>query len=144
MELRSALLAAALVLGTASSLVAWGLQQKLNTAKAATDLAKSQTEQAQADADRNLDSLNTLKSTLDIERAEQAKLLAFQGQLRQGLDSRERLIENLKDENAELRQWATQPLPDTARRLRERPAFTGADAYRQWLSGSRAMPTTGD
>ena len=35
--------------------------------------------------------------------------------------------------------WSAQPLPAAARRLHERPALTGADAYRTWLSRRNAL-----
>ena len=77
-------------------------------------------------------------------REAQASLRTQQDQLRQGLANRERTIEALKRENTELRDWAAKPLPAAARRLRERPALAGADAYRQWLSGRSAVPSAGD
>ena len=76
--------------------------------------------------------------------AGRSQLRSLHDQLRQGLVRREQQIEVLKRENSTLRDWATQPLPDIARRLRERPALTGADAYRQWLSGGGSVPIAGD
>jgi LysB family phage lysis regulatory protein len=40
-------------------------------------------------------------------------------------------MEALKHENVDLRTWAAQLSPDTARWLHERHALTGADAYLQ-------------
>ena len=140
--LRQALYGIALL--GALALLIWGQQQRINTAESQADLAKSAAKTAREDADRNLATANTLTTTLKQERENQSALRAQQDQLRQGLAKRERTIEELKLENAELRTWATQPLPDAARRLRERPALTGADAYRQWLSGGGAVPTASD
>lgn len=142
MGLRTGLIAAALMAGVGL----WGWSQKslLNSEK---DISKGLAEQlntAKADARDNLATANTLKATLEREREDQAKLLKLQGELRTGLADRERLIEDLKHENDELRQWADQPIPDAASRLRQRPAIIGADAYRQWLSGSGALPAAGD
>ncbi|VVO03079.1 hypothetical protein PS834_02823 [Pseudomonas fluorescens] len=128
----------------ALALLIWGQQQRINIAEGNTELAKAAAMTARADADRNLTTANTLTNTLKQERDAQSALRTQQDQLRQGLAKRERTIEELKRENAELRIWATQPLPDAARRLRERPALTGADAYRQWLSGRGAVPVAGD
>lgn len=140
--LRQALYGIALL--GALALLIWGQQQRINVAKGNTELAKAAAEAARADADRNLTTANTLTNTLKQERDAQSALRTQQDQLRQGLAKRERTIKELKLENAELRSWATQPLPDVARRLRERPALTGADAYRQWMSGRSAVPVAGD
>ncbi|NMZ00149.1 LysB family phage lysis regulatory protein [Pseudomonas proteolytica] len=140
--LRQALYGIALL--GALALLIWGQQQRINVAEGNTELAKAAAKAARADADRNLTTANTLTNTLKQERDAQSALRTQQDQLRQGLAKRERTIEELKLENAELRTWATQPLPDVARRLRERPALTGADAFRQWMSGRGAVPVAGD
>lgn len=140
--LRQALYGIALL--GALALLIWGQQQRINIAEGNTELAKAAAITARADADRNLTTANTLTKTLKQERDAQNALRTQQDQLRQGLAKRERTIEELKRENAELRTWATQPLPDVARRLRERTALTGADAYRQWMSGRGAVPVAGD
>lgn len=140
--LRQALYGLALL--SALSLIIWGQQQRINAAENKTKLAIKEAADARKDADRNLETANTLTATLNQERDAQSTLRVQQDQLRQGLAKRERTIEDLKRENAELRNWADQPLPDAARRLRERPALIGAAAYRDWLSGRGAVPTTGD
>lgn len=140
--LRQALYGIALL--GALALLIWGQQQRITVAEGNTELAKAAAKAARADADRNLTTAKTLTNTLKQERDAQSALRTQQDQLRQGLAKRERTIEELKLENAELRTWATQPLPDIARRLRERPALTGADAYRQWVSGRGAVPVAGD
>lgn len=140
--LRQALYGIALL--GALALLIWGQQQRINIAEGKTELATAAAMTARADADRNLTTANTLTNTLKQERDAQSALRTQQDQLRQGLAKRKRTIEELKRENAELRTWATQPLPDAARRLRERPALTGADAYRQWVSGRGAVPVAGD
>lgn len=140
--LRQALYGIALL--GALALLIWGQQQRINIAEGNTELAKAAAMTARADADRNLTTANTLTNTLKQERDAQSALRTQQDQLRQGLAKRERTIEELKHENAELRTWATQPLPDAARRLRERPALTGAAAYRDWLSGRSAVRAAGD
>ena len=140
--LRQALYGIALL--GALALLIWGQQQRINVAVGKAERAEAAAKTARADADRNLTTANTLTTALKQERDAQSALRTQQDQLRQGLAKRERTIEELKLENAELRTWATQPLPDAARRLRERPAITGADAYRQWMSGRGAVPVAGD
>lgn len=140
--LRQALYGIALL--GALALLIWGQQQRIALAEGKTERAESAAATAREDAARNLTTANTLTTTLQQERDSQGALRAQQDLLRQSLAKRERTIEELKHENAELRDWAAQSLPDAARRLRERPALTGADAYRQWLSGRGAVPTAGD
>jgi len=128
----------------ALKLLIWGQEQRIAIADKNTELVEKDLKAARDEAGRNLATANSLRDTLQQERETQASLRAQQDQLRLGLANRERTIEALKRENSELRIWADQPLPDAARRLRGRPALTGADAYRQWLSGRGAVPPASD
>ena len=128
----------------ALALLIWGQEARINVAESKTELAKIAAKTAREDADRNLATAKTLTDTLKQERDAQSLLRSQQDQLRLGLAKRERTIEELKRENTELRDWAAQPLPDAARRLRERPALTGAAAYRDWLSGRGAVRAASD
>ncbi|MFA5978187.1 MAG: Rz-like lysis system protein LysB [Pseudomonas sp.] len=128
----------------ALALLIWGQEARIDVAESKTELAKIAAKTAREDADRNLATAKTLTDTLKQERDAQSLLRSQQDQLRLGLAKRERTIEELKRENDELRNWADQPLPDAARRLRERPALTGAAAYRDWLSGRSAVRPAGD
>ncbi len=56
------------------------------------------------------------------------------------LRQRQRQIEDLKRENDTLRRWSDAPLPDAAVRLRQRPAITGGESYRQWLPQNNPLP----
>lgn len=140
--LRQALCGIALL--GALALLIWGQEARIDVAEGKTDLAKAAAKTARDDADRNLETAKTLTATLKQERDAQSVMRSQQDQLRLGLAKRERTIKELKLENDELRNWADQPLPDAARRLRERPALTGADAYRDWLSGRDAVHAAGD
>lgn len=140
--LRQALYGAALL--GALALLLWGTHQRSQAEQGRTDLANERHQQAQERIQRQAATITTLANTLADERAAQAALRTTQNQLRQGLTEREHQIKELQRENAELRQWAHQPLPAAARRLRQRPTITGADAYRHWLSGSGAVrPASG-
>ena len=128
----------------ALALLIWAQETRIDVAKSKAESATAAAKTARADADRNLKTANTLTETLKQEREAQSTLRLQKDQLRQSLANRERTVEELKRENAELRNWAAQLLPDAARRLRDRPAITGAAAYRDWLSGRGAVPTAGD
>lgn len=94
--------------------------------------------------DQMIQHANTLATTLVDERTAQQQLRTTTDQLRADLRRRTRQIEDLKRENQELRDWAAQPLPGAAVRLRTHPEFIGAGAYRDWLSGRGAVPAAGD
>lgn len=145
-DLRSAplLLAGAIVIPLVVTLAVWGVGQFLDANEAKTKRLEEQLETAQTTAERNLANTNELIATLTAVRDGQAKLLTLQGELRTGLAKREQQIEDLKHEIKELQEWADRPLPDAARRLRQRPAITGADAYRQWLSSGGAVHPASD
>lgn len=138
------LLAGAVVIPLVLTLAVWGIDQYLDASDAKTKLLEEQIATAQTTAERNLANTNELIATLTTVRDGQAKLLMLQGELRTGLAQRERQIEDLKHEIKELQEWADRPIPAAARRLRERPAITGADAYRKWLSGSGAVHPSGN
>ncbi|WOE81639.1 Rz-like lysis system protein LysB [Pseudomonas protegens] len=125
-------------------LLLWGQQQRIEVADKNRELAEKDTRDALAAARRSEGKANALEAALSGEREAQTRLRTEQDLLRQGLAKRQLTIEGLKRENADLRAWADQPLPDVARRLRERPALTGADAYRQWLSGRGALQPASD
>lgn len=144
MDLRTAGLLTVLLIQAAVGLWGWSQKSLLDSEKQTSAGLSRQLETAKGEAQANLATANQLKSTLEREREGQAKLLQLQGELRAGLAKRERQIEDLKNENQELRNWADQPLPDAARRLRQRPTITGADAYRKWLSGSDALRAGSD
>lgn len=119
------------------ALLIFGIVQQRDSAQAAARQATEQRDQFARQAD-------TLATELAAERSAQARLRTTQDSLRAELARRHSQIEDLKHENQELRDWAAQPLPAAARRLRERPALTGADAYQDWLSGRGAVPSAGD
>ncbi|QEQ86104.1 LysB family transcriptional regulator [Pseudomonas sp. p99-361] len=133
-----------LTVAIALGLWGWGQQRMLTTSQENAQRLEEQRDRAQGDADRNLANTTELIATLTAVRDGQVKLLTLQGELRTGLAKREQQIEDLKHEIKELQEWADRPLPDAARRLRQRPAITGADAYHQWLSSGGAVHPASD
>jgi len=133
-----------LALFCALTLLVWAQQQRIKLADSATHRAEEREATANQTAELHRLTANILRDILNDERQAQARLRDTHNQLRQSLANRQRQIEELKRENKELQAWAAQPLPSLARRLRERPAVTGADAYHQWLSGRGAVPAPGD
>lgn len=133
-----------LALVAALALLIWHQQTRIDAAQSGKELAVERAEQAEQTAERHQANADTLASQLKAERDAQTTLQTRTDELRTLLAARQRDIEELTRENQELRNWADQPLPAAARRLRERPALTGADAYRDWLSRRDAVRAAGD
>lgn len=74
---------------------------------------------------------------------EQTRLYAAAEETRALLQTRQRHIEDLTRENEAYRRWAAAPLPAVAVRLRQRPAITRGQSYRDWLSKNNALPPAG-
>ncbi|EKN3564452.1 LysB family phage lysis regulatory protein [Yersinia enterocolitica] len=83
--------------------------------------------------------LIALALTANANNQAQAHLRQQVASADQLLAQRNSQIKRLYRENETLRRWADTPLPDDIIRLRQRPAFTGAADYRQWLSESHAL-----
>ncbi|WP_010213936.1 Rz-like lysis system protein LysB [Pseudomonas sp. R81] len=135
--LRQGLYSAALL--GALALLLWGTYQRSEAEQGRTALAQEKLATVNARVERDATTITTLRTNLADERQAQTTLQQTGQDLRRELDVRKQQIKELKRENAELREWAAAQLPVAARRLRQRPAITGADAYRDWLSGRNAL-----
>lgn len=140
--LRQALYGLALLATLALLLWTQQLRSQAESARAERDGQALQ--QARERIERQAQTITQLDQALQAERTAQAQLRTLQTQLRQGLAQRERTLKELTHADPDLRTWSALPLPAAARRLRERPALSGADAYRDWLSHSGAVQPTGD
>lgn len=113
------------------ALIIWLLANENDTLHAELQLAAERADQAEQLASHHQADAERLASALTSERTLQEQLRRAQSDLRTMLASHQQQIEELKQENQKLRDWAAEPLPAAARRLRERPAITGADAYHE-------------
>ncbi|ELM3740621.1 LysB family phage lysis regulatory protein [Yersinia ruckeri] len=93
-----------------------------------------------AEATSKSGQLITLALTANANNQAQAQLRQQVASADQLLVQRNSQIKRLYRENETLRRWADTPLPDDIIRLRQRPAFTGAANYRQWLSEGHTLP----
>lgn len=123
--------------------VVWVQSIRLDAAEASAVLQQDRAQQAAQRAESIASELDRMTERLHTEQREQAELAATQQYLQLALHARQQHIEDLKRENQQLRDWTALPLPDAARRLRQRPAIAGADGYREWLSRRDAVPTAG-
>lgn len=134
-----ALVAVLLMAVAAMCVQTWRLdraeQQSRNQKKALTALeAKLNQKNSQ------LIALNILTQT---NSREQTRLYAAAEETRALLQTRQRHIEELTRENEAYRRWDNTALPAAAVRLRQRPAITGGQSYRDWLSKNNALPPAG-
>lgn len=114
----------------------WRLNNARHTIETQGEALETKT-QALAKKNSQLISMSILAET---NSREQMRLYAAAEQTSALLRHRQHRIEELKRENEDLRRWADTPLPADIIRLRERPAFAGGAAYREWLSQSDAVP----
>jgi LysB family phage lysis regulatory protein len=84
--------------------------------------------------------INTLTGELTAQAQAAQRLQGQLDQLAQTAATREQTIARLKRENAELKSWASSPLPAAVVGLLQRPALTGAADYPAHLSRSGALP----
>lgn len=125
-----------LALLAALALLLWGQHQRSQAEQGRTALATAQLQAERQRTTRQATTINELETALQHERKAQTDLRATHNQLRQRLSTSLHQIEELKRENEE---WASQHLPAAARRLRQRPAITGAADYQAWLSSRDAL-----
>ncbi|MCP8687759.1 Rz-like lysis system protein LysB [Marinobacterium sp. OS208] len=99
---------------------------------------------AEQEAQRNLAVIDALERQAAAQHESLQALNRQQAALRTALGQRELILKHLERDNENYRQWAAARLPDAARRLRQRPAITGAADYQQFLSADDPVPATGD
>lgn len=100
-------------------------------------------DQQAADSSSKNGQLIALALTANANNQAQAQLSQQVASADQLLAQRNSQIKRLYRENETLRRWADTPLPDDIIRLRQRPAFSGAADYRQWLSEGHSLPVSG-
>ena len=121
------------------SLLLWGTYQKSQAEQTRAELAEDKLQTAQERNDRQAATITRIGAELAQQRAAQEGLQATLDDLRQVRAADYIEKQELKRHDPTLQAWADQPLPDAARRLHQRPAITGADDYRQWLSGRHSL-----
>lgn len=113
---------------------------RLNTAQSKIDTQKTTI----ADQGKKLTQKNgqliALSILTETSSRAQTRLYAAAEQNRTLLRARLRTIEELRRENEEFRRWSDTPLPDAVVRMRRRPAITGGESYREWMSQNHPVP----
>ncbi|MGF0334516.1 DUF2570 domain-containing protein [Ectopseudomonas toyotomiensis] len=135
--LRQALYGAALL--SALGLHLWGTYQQSQAASARAERDAQLIDQLKQRSARQAASIVRLGSELAAWRVAQQGMQTAQADVRQQHAASQIQKQEISRNDPSFSDWGRQPLPDAARRLHERPALTGADAYRAWLSRRNAL-----
>nr|WP_287031347.1 hypothetical protein [Pseudomonas sp. UBA6310] len=130
--LRQALYGIALL--GALALLLWGNHQRSEAEQGRTALAEEKFANVTARSERQTATIVRLVAEVASQRATQQDLQQTQDDLHQAQAQDQLMKKETRRNDQDLNAWAAQPLPAAARRLHARPAITGADAYRDWLS----------
>ena len=128
-----------LALVAALCLLIWTQQQRIDTATARADLATERLQTAEQRSARQAATIVRLTGEVAAQRLDQLALQQTLSDLRQAHATDQLKKKEQRREDPTHATWAAQPLPAAARRLHKRPAITGADGYRQWLSSRDAL-----
>lgn len=132
-------LAYGLALVAALCLLIWVQQQRITTAEARAELAGERLQTANQRNTRQAQTIARLTGEVATQRLAQLSLQQTTTAVRQEHATDQVQKKEQRREDPPHANWAAQPLPAAARRLHQRPAITGADGYRQWLSGRHAL-----
>ncbi len=128
-----------LALVAALGLLIWMQQQRITAAEARADLAGERLQTVEQRNTRQAATITRLTGEVANQRLDQLGLQQTISDMRQAQATDQLKKKERRREDPPHATWAAQPLPDAARRLHQRPAITGADGYRQWLSGRDAL-----
>ncbi|NNT92943.1 Rz-like lysis system protein LysB [Stutzerimonas nitrititolerans] len=128
-----------LALVAALCLLIWVQQQRITTAEARAELAGERLQTANERNTRQAQTITRLTGEVATQRLAQLSLQQTTAAVRQAHATDQVQKKEQRREDPPHQSWAAQPLPAAARRLHQRPAITGADGYRQWLSGRHAL-----
>jgi LysB family phage lysis regulatory protein len=135
--LRQALYGLALL--GALALLLWGQYQHSQAEQGRTALAEARLQLLQARSDRQSQSIIRLGGEVHAQRLGLHSLQEALDSLRRAQAADQLKKKEQRREDPIHQGWADQPLPDAARRLHQRPAITGADSYRRWLSDRHSV-----
>ena len=123
-----------LVAGTVTSaLLLWYQNQQLMTAQQHIGAMKTTLDTLSA-------SMTSITNTALKNQKDQAQLLKQLQQVAQSNNQFNQQLQGLKNDVQEVKLWAATLLPADVSRLQQRPAISGADEFRAWLSVRYTMP----
>ncbi|WP_454255188.1 DUF2570 domain-containing protein [Pseudomonas sp. Marseille-Q8238] len=124
----------------ALALLLWGTYQQHQAADAKAEHAATRITTLEQRNARQATTIVNMGSELARQRAAQQSLQTTQADVRQQHAASQIHKQETRRNDPSFSDWGAQPLPGAARRLHERPALSGADGYRQWLSRRNALP----
>lgn len=128
-----------LALLAAAALLIWGTYQQSQAAQARADQAAAQIRTLEQRSTRQAQTIINLGANIAAQRLAQQSLQQTQTAVGLAQANHQVKKKEIQREDIDYREWAARPLPDTARRLQQRPALTGADGYLQLMSRRNAM-----
>lgn len=117
----------------------WALWQRGNAADARADQAEQQRDAAQQENQRRRVVIDALWNNARRLEAQRRALAEQQTELARTASNRLEQITEIQRDDTDTKDWADTRLPDAVIRLRQRPAVTGADAYRQSVRDADAL-----
>lgn len=113
--------------------------QRIDAETARADLATDRQQTLEQRNERQAATIVRLGGEVAAQRADQQRLQDRLASLRLGYATDKITKQEIRRNDPHLSDWGTQPLPSAARRLHERPSFTGADDYSRWLSDRHSL-----
>jgi LysB family phage lysis regulatory protein len=123
----------------ALALLLWSTYQQHQAAEAKAERDALLIDQLKQRSARQANAIIRMGGELAAQRAAQQGMQTAQADVRQQHATSQIQKQETRRNDQTFADWSAQPLPDAARRLHERPALTGADAYRTWLSRRNAL-----
>ena len=135
--LRQALYGIALL--GALALLLWGTYQQSQAEQGRTALAQEKLANLTARSQRQAATIIRLGGEVHAQRLAQQSLQLQLSALRKAHAADQLKKQEIRRNDPSFSDWSQQPLPGAARRMHERPGFTGADDYRQWLPSRHGL-----
>ncbi|ADM99104.1 Rz-like lysis system protein LysB [Dickeya dadantii] len=139
--MKSAMIIAAIMMTLSAGV---GVQSwRLHNTRQLTEQQAQTLSLQQTALDEKSGQLKALSEQAERNNLEQARLRDMAAETQAALSERQKMVMRLQHENDALKRWADTDLPADIIRLRQRPAFAGGRAYREWLSQTDALPVPG-
>nr|WP_257229417.1 DUF2570 domain-containing protein [Pseudomonas sp. BMW13] len=123
----------------ALALLLWSTYQQHQAAEAKAERDALLIDQLTQRNTRQANAIIRMGGELASQRLAQQSMQIAQADVRQQHAASQIQKQETRRNDQTFADWSAQPLPAAARRLHERPALTGADAYRTWLSRRNAL-----
>ncbi|SPJ35255.1 hypothetical protein KSP9073_03313 [Kushneria phyllosphaerae] len=121
----------------------WALWQRGNAANARADQIAQERDTALQENQRHQVVIDALWDNARRLESQRRALAEQQTELARTASNRLEQIKEIQRDDTDTKDWADTRLPDAVIRLRQRPAVTGADAYRQSVRNADGLHPAG-